>query len=643
MIAINGHPYVPPVDSFFILREYGGEETLQFDIHPKNPLYAQVAEEVPVVCNGQRYLIKAINERRTASTVTCALDLDEWKAVGHQLFSSVTQTLSALLNDLLLSDLPNSGWTHTGDELVSIRRTIELECCTAYDIVQKAADTYGVAFQWDTGERVLQVIKPDAIEPSGAYLTEELNLKDLCFKGSSSSFATRLYPYGKDGLDIVSVNDGLPYVEDHTYSDKIISAVWKDERYTVPENLRDDAIEKLREMAYPVRSYTCNVADLARASGQYEHLAMGLYSVVTLIDRERSSRVNHRVVSYKQYPLSPALNVVTLSSIPARISGSSVSVSISKSEERVSGRVNELRQDVETNSARIAETYSSGEVNALLENRITQSKDALQAEISETYADKESVNQVKSELELTIQGLEARTSKRGGSNLLRGTAFYDLDSWDVEPDSGVSCLRDHADLAQTESGGAALITGGSLSQAVRTVPGGQYCWKLRYRLTGAVQSTAVLTVADQDFPLGLSDGWTEISGNFTAGEPVTGLSLANAAGTLLAADLTLMPGLEVAYWDQAQDEILSDELYFANGKLGVGSSGSGLRTAITNSQFSVENTGTGERVIYAGVGGAQLDRTTVRKSMTVQAENNAAGAYCIIPLGNGHVLHTIGD
>lgn len=643
MIAINGHPYVPPADSFFILQESGGEESLQFDIHPKNPLYAQVAEEVPVVCGGQRYLIKTINERRTVTTVTCALDLDEWKAVGHLRYQSSDQTLSSLLDNLIQIDLKDAGWTHTGDELVSSKRTLELSCCTAYDIIQAAAEAYEVALQWDTGARVLQIIKPDTIEPSGAYLTDELNLTNLCFKGSSSDLITRLYAYGKDSLNIAADNNGLEYVEDHSYSDKIVSAVYRDEKCTDSAALLQDAQAALHAMAYPVRSYTCNVADLARASGQYGHLAMGLYSVVTLVDRERSSRVDHRVVSYKRYPLSPALNVVTLSSIPARISGSKVSVSISRAEERVSGRVNELRQDVEENSARIAETYSAGEVNALLENRITQSRDALRTEISASYADKDSVDQVKSELELTIQGLELRTSSRGGRNLLRGTAFYDLDSWDVEPDSGVSCLRDHADLAQTESGGAVVITGGSLSQAVRTVQGGQYCWKLRYRLTGAVQSTAVLTVADQDFPLGLSDGWTEISGNFTAGEPVTALSLANAAGTLLAADLTLMPGLEVSYWDQAQDEILSDELYFANGKLGVGSSGSELRTAITNSQFSVENTGTGERVIYAGVGGAQLDRATIRKSMTVQAENNTAGAYCIIPLGSGHVMHTIGD
>lgn len=638
MLAINGYPYVPPADSFFILQEYGGAESLQFDIHPKDPLYAQVAEEVPVTNDGARYLIKAINERPTVSTVSCALDLDVFKVNAYQTYSSETRTLTALLDDLT-----PAGWTHEGDSAITIRRTIELQSCTDYDIIQQAAKTYGVEFSWDTKNCVLRVVRPDTFEPAGVYLTDELNLTNLCFKGSSSGFATRLYPYGKDGLNIAAVNNELEYVEDHTYSDKIISVVWQDERYTVPENLRDDAIERLRKMAYPARSYTCNVADLAKASDRYRHLQFELYGVVTLLDRERGTRINHQIVSYKQYPMRPVLNVVTLSSIPERITGTSVAVSIAQAETRVAGRINEVRQDVDSNSALLKETYTVGETDAKIESLIQQGLEDFRVEMSETYTDRETATQQVSTLNQTVEDLTVRLSTRGGRNLLKGTAFYDLDSWTLSEGGAATATRDRADLYQTESGGAAVITSGSLTQTVRVVPGGQYCWRLRYRLTGTLTSQAVLSVAGVDIDLDLADAWTELSGTFVASDQSATVSLSNATGSLFVADLILTSGLEASVWQLAQNEIMSDEMYFANGKLGVGASGSPLRTAITNTQFSVENTETGERVIYAGVGGAELDRTVIRKSLTVQAEGTSSGAYTVLPIGNGHVLHTIGD
>ena len=85
---------------------------------------------------------------------------------------------------------------------------------------------------------VLTVIKPDNIQPSGTYLTDQLNLQELSLKGSTDDFCTRLYPYGAIDestglpLTIAAVNDGTEYVDNHTYSDKVISAIWSDERYT---------------------------------------------------------------------------------------------------------------------------------------------------------------------------------------------------------------------------------------------------------------------------------------------------------------------------------------------------------------------------------------------------------------------------
>ena len=96
-------------------------------------------------------------------------------------------------------------------------------------------------------------------------------------------------------------------MDDHTYSDKIVSVYWKDDRYTIAENLLADAKKKLAEMAVPQQSYSCSILDLARAKEYqdgadkniYSFLDFELYMPVVLIDRRRKRRVTHRVTQIK--------------------------------------------------------------------------------------------------------------------------------------------------------------------------------------------------------------------------------------------------------------------------------------------------------------------------------------------------------
>ena len=161
--------------------------------------------------------------------------------------------------------LAGTGWTVNGAGLVSAKRSFELSDVTPLDIVNKCTDKtmYNVSFDIDNKNKILNVSVPSTVS-NNVYFTDQLNLKDISFKGSSSNLVTRLYAYGKDGLSISEINDGKEYVDNHTYSDKIISAVWRDERYTIAGNLLADAKAKLEELAVPERSYECSVIDLAR-------------------------------------------------------------------------------------------------------------------------------------------------------------------------------------------------------------------------------------------------------------------------------------------------------------------------------------------------------------------------------------------
>lgn len=427
--GVPAYPLDVPAASFFITHVYGGLDTLSFDISPKHPVYVNIAEEIQVEYADILYKIKSVNERATTSTIGCIVDLDFLKETVHLTYTSSARSLREVLSDAL------HGWTLEDVDLVTVRPNMELTNCTDYDIVMQAMETYGVVYEWHNKNHRLKIIKPELIQPSGQYLTDELNLKQLTFKGSSSDIITRLYPIGKDGLTIAEVNGGKAYVEDRSYCDQVISAIWSDDRYTDAQSLKNDALERLKTTAYPVRSYECSVQDLAKVEAAYSHLSFELYQIVTLIDRQRQTRIDHRVMEYKEYPLQPDLNVVTLANVATKITAE-----IKRVETKFDGEIEvdrrvlkELREDADSMSIRISNTYTKGETDTEIASQITQATGNIRLEVSETYATKAEVEQIQvggRNLLANSDIMETRTKDATDTKMysLQVVDGYDLDT-----------------------------------------------------------------------------------------------------------------------------------------------------------------------------------------------------------------------
>lgn len=310
------------IENFYITHVFEGMDTINFDISPGHPLYKKIGEEIKVSYGDNDYLIKAINRRKAVSTVTCELDLDFLKETFHKKYNSGSKTIVEILTSIL-----PAGWSILNQSLGTVSKTIELEGVNNYDIFLECQNTYDLVYEINKKDKTVKLVNPDDTMNYGTYFTDELNLTQLEFKGSTTDFVTRLYPYGKDDLTIKNVNSGVEYVENFSYTNKIISAIWKDEKYTSAQNLKDAALKKIAELAYPVRSYTCTVLDLAKTGSEYSFLTIRMYDRVTLIDRENGIRVEHKVVEYKEYPEEPEKNIITLSTVPKKIQTSIKSVS----------------------------------------------------------------------------------------------------------------------------------------------------------------------------------------------------------------------------------------------------------------------------------------------------------------------------
>ena len=308
-----------------------------------------------------KHIIKSIQELNNSAQIECDLDLDSLRASMFRKFQ--TETLS--LRETLAKALSGTGWKVIDSELIAIRRSMEIENATPYDVVFATEKTFDCVYKIDTKNKTLTVVKPQNVQWRGAYITDQVNLQRVDYKGDTYDFCTRLYPYGaKDeegaNLTIASVNGGKTYIDNFDYTNKIIVGSWTDERYTVAQNLKDDAIEMLKTLSRPAESYLLDVVDIASISSRHEALHLEMYDIVVLLDKRRKQRVQHRIVEMVVNPLHPEKNQVTLSMVIQKIETQIIGkINTIEADNLVTKeKVNEIKRDVDTNTARIANTYT---------------------------------------------------------------------------------------------------------------------------------------------------------------------------------------------------------------------------------------------------------------------------------------------
>jgi phage minor structural protein len=290
--------------------EYG-DETLDFSYPTSGPWLAQLLAECYIRTDRQEYVVKAV-EKSSASAwrkVSCALNIEELEGAPFEDFETVEQTVQAAAEFAL----EGTGWTVEADADITKKRTIRKEDdTTAWEVVKQIVTTYRVELEIDAVNKRLKFHTRRGRD-RGAYFIERLNLRSLGVKTSSYGFYTRLIPIGKDGLHLWQ--DGQNYIENHQYSDKVITSIWRDERYTVTAALLEDAQARLDEASTPARAYTAELVDLAAQSDKYNALAYDLGDAVLLVSEKTDEREKQRIVKLDEYPDDPLANKAELSNV----------------------------------------------------------------------------------------------------------------------------------------------------------------------------------------------------------------------------------------------------------------------------------------------------------------------------------------
>ena len=241
--------------------------------------------------DNHEYVVKEILVEGNHKNVMCVMNIEELLGMIHPYFNSKDNNLT----DTMKIILSETGWTFVNKSTSKSVRTLLGTSISSYNLLQHLPRLFDVEFYFDTVNKI--VILEDRLGyDRGTYFINELNLRKLTKDTHTHNLITRIIPIGKDGLVISGVNGGKRWLENHSYSDKVIYGVWNASNYEDPRDLKADAKKYLDSVCSPYESYEIVVADLYKLSGnvdfQYE-----LGDIITIVDSVTNTKLKQRVVS----------------------------------------------------------------------------------------------------------------------------------------------------------------------------------------------------------------------------------------------------------------------------------------------------------------------------------------------------------
>ena len=295
---------------FVILEKLkNGSSTISFSLYRNDPYCKQIKEECYIETLDNRYIVKIINDQQTVIRYTCELDLE---SLTSKIWSEGFSNVRANVVETVKLAIAGTGWTVIDGGVNEKKRTINLKAMDSYEIIKNCLTKWDVEVKFDAKKRMITLADKIGSD-KGVYFSDEFNLTTIHVESDSRSFATRLYVRGKDGLTFASINGGKDYIEDYSYTSKLVSKIWIDERYENVQQLLEDARLKLNDFCKPKSTYELEVVDLASLSNEYSFLEYGIGDSVTLLSAGKEIREVHRIVEIAKYPLEPERNTATLS------------------------------------------------------------------------------------------------------------------------------------------------------------------------------------------------------------------------------------------------------------------------------------------------------------------------------------------
>ena len=221
------------------------------------------------------FVIKEISFSDNSKEIKCKLNVEELEEKKHSNFS-----LSGDINKVLDTLLSGTGWTYEIKQVPIITNgvfQVDSET-TAFDLCKSIAEQFEVEFKFDTINKKILIYNKIGVD-SGQIITSDLQVQ-----GDTYDLITEINATGANAITCKVTN--------HSYSPRIKSLNWTDERYTSTETLRNAAQVKLDKLCKPLFSYSCSTL-------RCKSISVGDY--VNILDKKSGTKVKERAIKTKEY------------------------------------------------------------------------------------------------------------------------------------------------------------------------------------------------------------------------------------------------------------------------------------------------------------------------------------------------------
>lgn len=297
---------------------------LYFEMPFTDPKTKLIQYDAELIYKNRRYIVTEINDGMEENgdfpfSVTAELCYIELINKIFPTFEINAETPRDALEKILAGTVWKVGIIEPDyeTELISMKESRK----TALWLVRQAAKIVGLEIQWDSMNRVINLVKRIGSN-RGAGFRYRKNLKSVK-RTITPPQATVIYPYGKNGLTIAEVNGGKDYIENYEwYISQGLSLeearkkyrkeyILEDDRFMLAGNLKRYAEDLLKEVAFPRISYQVTVLDLSAITGLEED-RFYLGDDVSIYNEDLNLDVTTRILRMKVYPQEPWRNEVEL-------------------------------------------------------------------------------------------------------------------------------------------------------------------------------------------------------------------------------------------------------------------------------------------------------------------------------------------
>ena len=198
----------------------------------------------------------------------------------------------------LYAVLQGSGWAMGIVDVDGIH-DLEMEKVSRLELIKKIQNIWGGYLVWDSLNKVVHLRDENKWQPyTGFQIRYKKNLKHIT-KTQSNKIISKLYPFGKDNLDIASVNNGIKYTTNNSYTGKEYTGTYENQDIDDPQELLEKATAELELICRPRNLYKIKVVDI-RVLPEYSHEDFTLGDMADVIDPDiapdspRSRIIRHK-------------------------------------------------------------------------------------------------------------------------------------------------------------------------------------------------------------------------------------------------------------------------------------------------------------------------------------------------------------